>query len=320
VPGVVAFGNSELNRGQRSFAHEFTHLLGQIHNTRTLDQVGWDVGSRLPGNPATNNVTGRVKPMTLNDVQTAGLLTNQAWVDTLTYGAELVNPGIGLGPDASPDALKRRIRRDQLVVQGFFDRSGKKLTSLKPVFRYPWRSEATIPNRRGPFAVRARSERGTLLTVPFDTRVGNDAGAERRGFFEVIVPLSGQVSSIAITNRSGRQTFETRRRPKLAPSIRIVTPKPGARLGAKTRVTWTVKAGSVAVSRLRYQAAYSPDNGRTFVPIGVDLRKTSLTFDSTAIQRSSKRGLIRIFVSDGLNTAYDDVDELSASRGKVRHR
>lgn len=315
VPGVVAFGNSELNRGQRSFAHEFTHLLGQVHNTRLLDQVGWDVGSRLPGNPLTNNVAGRVRPMTLNDVQTAGLLTNQAWVDTLTYGAELVNPGIGLGPDAAPDALKRRIRSDQLVIQGFFNRSGKKLVSLKPVFRYPWRSEASIPFKRGSFVARVRSEQGAVVNVPFEARVGNDAGAERSGFFEVIVPLSGQVSSVSILDRGGRKAFTTVRRQKTAPSVRVVAPKRGAKLGAKTRVAWAVTPGDVPASRLRYQAAYSPDNGRTFVPIGVDLKGTNLTFDSSAIKRSSKRGLIRILVSDGLNTAFADVRGLSASRG-----
>jgi hypothetical protein len=319
VPGVVAFGNSELNRGQRSFAHEFTHLLGQSHNTRTLDQVGWDVGSRLPGNPATNNVSGRVKPMTLNDVQTAGLLTNQAWVDTITYGAELVNPGIGLGPDASPDVVKRRTRSQQLVIQGTFDPSGKKLVSLKPVFRYPWPSEATIPDKQGRFLVQARSTRGTVVSVPFEPRIGNDAGAERSGFFEVIVPLSGQVSSLQITDRTGRRSFAKLSRQKAAPRISIVSPRPGAKLGAKTKVAWAVTGGSAPASSLRFQAAYSPDRGRTFVPIGVDMKGRSLTFDSSAIQQSAGSGLIRVFVSDGLNTSFADVTGLSALRGvKVR--
>jgi hypothetical protein len=317
VPGVAAFGNSELNRGQRSFAHEFTHLLGQNHNNRTLDQVGWDVGARLPGNPATNNVTGRVKPMTLNDIQTPGLLTNQAWVDTITYGAELVNAGIGLGPDATPDARKRRIRSEQLVIQGAFDPTGRKLVRLKPVFRYPWRSEASIPDKRGPFIVRVRSTAGTVVSVPFEARLGNDAGVERFGAFEVIVPLSGQVSSIAIMDRRGRRTFATMRRPKIPPRIRILSPTPGAKLGAKTRVAWAIKAGTTPASQLRYQAAYSPDKGRTFVPIGVDLRGTRLVFDSTSIQRSLRTGLIRVFVSDGLNTSFADATGLSALDGVV---
>jgi hypothetical protein len=315
IPGVVAFGNSELNRGQRSFAHEFTHLLGQVHNTRTLDQVGWDVGSRLPGNPATNNVAGRVKPMTLNDIQTPALLTNQAWVDTLTYGAELVNPGIGLGPDASPDQVKRRLRSRQLVVQGVFDPSGKRLLSLKPVFRYPWTSEATLPDRRGAFMVRVRTASGATVSVPFDARVGNDAGEERRGFFEVMVPVGGQVSSIAITNRQGSRAFGRLSRAKVPPVLRILSPRRGATLAPKTTVTWTVKTGSIPASKLRFQAAYSPDGGRTFVPIGVDLRKPRLTFDSRAIRKSAGRGLIRVFVSDGLNSSFADVTGLSAPAG-----
>lgn len=39
-------------------------------------------------------------------------------------------------------------------------------------------------------------------------------------------------------------------------------------------------------SLLQYQIAYSPNGGASFVPIAVDLRATSFTFDSTQIQRA----------------------------------
>ena len=83
------------------------------------------------------------------------------------------------------------------------------------------------------------------------------------------------------------------------------------------RVAWAITAGTTPASQLRYQAAYSPDKGRTFVPIGVDLRGTRLVFDSTSIQRSLRTGLIRVFVSDGLNTSFADATGLSALDGVV---
>src|SRR5262249_2080037 len=85
ILGFNAFGNTEVTPGQRRYAHELTHNFGLDHNTRNLDQVGWDVGARLNNNWAGNNTTGRVRPTTLFDIQAAGKLTNQAWVDTITY-------------------------------------------------------------------------------------------------------------------------------------------------------------------------------------------------------------------------------------------
>src|SRR5262249_9142501 len=57
VGGFNAFGNTQQTRHQRSYAHELTHNFGLGHNTRAIDQVGWDVGARLPNNPAGNNTT-----------------------------------------------------------------------------------------------------------------------------------------------------------------------------------------------------------------------------------------------------------------------
>jgi hypothetical protein len=41
-----------------------------------------------------------------------------------------------------------------------------------------------------------------------------------------------------------------------------------------------------------------------------------LSFDSTEIQKSGGRGLIRIFTSDGLNTSFADVTGLSTSAAR----
>jgi hypothetical protein len=67
-----------------------------------------------------------------------------------------------------------------------------------------------------------------------------------------------------------------------------------------------------------YQVAYSPNAGRNWVPIAVDLTKTAVIFNSTQIQRSAGRGVLRVFVSDGLNTAYTDVAKLTPTRASYR--
>jgi hypothetical protein len=64
---------------------------------------------------------------------------------------------------------------------------------------------------------------------------------------------------------------------------------------------------------LQFQVAYSPDGGESWVPLAVDVRGTGVTVNTTEIQESRGNGIIRVFVSDGLNTAFADVEELTTS-------
>jgi hypothetical protein len=318
TPGNNAFGNTDPIRGQRSYAHELTHNFGFNHITTTINQVGWDVGARLPNNPAGNNTSGRVKPTTLFDVQVAGQLTNQAWVDTSKYTTLETNTALGFSGGGSPD-VRKKSRKLVAVIQGIFDRSGKKLLLLKPVFRYPWLSQPTPSQREGQYVAVVRTSVGTQK-VAFQPRLQDDPEREvgAFGFFEVMVPAQGVISDVRISDLAGRQTFGRLVRSKLPPRITIVSPRRKAKLSAKTRVVWKVSDSDTSVQRLMYQVAYSPDGGRTFVPVGVDLKARQLVFDSRQIQKSAGRGLIRVFVSDGLNTAFADVGGLSTTAARFR--
>ncbi len=316
IGGNNAFGNSDPVRGQRSYAHELTHNFGFDHITNNIDQVGWDVGARLPNNPAGNNTTGRVKPTTLFDVQVAGQLTNQAWVETAKYTTLQTNTSLGFTAGAGPD-VRRKSRKLVAVIQGRFDRTGKRLISLEPVFRYPWLSQPSVSQREARYAAFVRTSAG-VQKVAFTPGVRDDPSREVEsfGFFEVMVPATGAITSLQIADAAGRQTFGKLVRSKIPPRLRIVSPAPGARLGARTRVVWKVTDSDTTASRLLYQVAYSPDGGRTFVPVGVDLKAPQLVFDSREIQKSSGRGLIRVFVSDGLNTAFADVGGLTTTAAR----
>ena len=318
VNGRNAFGNTQAIRYQRSYAHELTHNLGFTHNAggTPIVETGWDLGGRLVNNPAGNNVTGRVKPSTLFDIMDAGLLTNQAWIHAgrpagSSYTQFLTLPT--LAPDAPDD-----FATEMLVVQGIFDRSGERLLQLKPVFRYPWRSQPTRVQRRDqlPFAVRLETETGPL-TVPFDPLVADDGGKESAvfGFFEVMIPVRGAVRSLTITNASGTRNFGGFQSSTVTPRVEITSPARGTTLGSAARVTARL-ATAPGENRL-YQAAYSWDGGQSFVPIAVDLREPVFTFDATAVPSSAGNGVIRIFVSDGLNMSFTDVDRLTTPGLKI---
>jgi hypothetical protein len=318
IGGRNAFGNTDPVRGQRSYAHELTHNFGLDHNTRSLDQVGWDVGGRLANNPASNNTTGRVKPTTLKDIQVAGLLTNQAFVDTQNYNFLLSSGTLAASPDASPD---KPTNDSVLVVRGIFNPEGTELLRFPPSFRYPWASVAPRPPREGNFLVQVADVTGAITKVPFNARVADDSkeGMSKFGFFEVPVPVTPgrAVASVRITDKDGRREFGALKTSK-PPTIRVTAPAAGAQLGPETKVTWEARDPDTAIDKLMYQVAYSPDAGRTFVPIAVDVpgSQTSITFNSTEIQKSSGTGIIRVFVSDGLNTAFADAAKLSAGAAK----
>jgi hypothetical protein len=102
------------------------------------------------------------------------------------------------------------------------------------------------------------------------------------------------------------------------PQLRVVNPSPGAQLGDRTEVAWELTDADTPLDQIFLQIAYSPDGGETWVPVSVDIPGTlkSVAFDSTQIQKSDGKGIIRVFASDGLNTVSADVTELSATAAK----
>jgi hypothetical protein len=321
VGGNIAFGNTAAERFQRTYAHEFTHNLGFNHPPVDvpIDEVGWDVGARLPGSPAGNNTVGRVKPTTLFDIQVPGLVTNQAWIETSKYISSLGDASLGFGADSdSAGDIRKKLRRSVMSIQGRLDRSGRRLLSIDPVFRYPWLSQPTPSNASGNYIAEVVTATGGVIRAPFDGGLGDDAGEnDVFGTFAVQVAAPRDVRLVRIRDRRTRRILGSNRRGgSRSPRISIVAPRFKARLGKRTRVRYRAVDPDTARASLRFQAAYSPDNGRSFVPIAVGLRGSSFVFDSTQIPRSRGAGVIRVFVSDGLNTSYADVRGLTTTAAR----
>jgi len=249
-------------------------------------------------------------------------VTNQAWIDTITYNALVANAITGGTPDASPDTAKPSPR--VAVIQGIFSREGDRLLTFKPVFRYPWASQPTSRPRDAPsnYVAEVTLEGGEVIRAQFDAlqfEDGERKGGPFRGFFEVMVPVdpNREIVSVRITDLQGQREFGSVRRSQ-PPTINIVSPQPGGALGERTEVSWEAKDPDTPPDQLMFQVAYSPDGGRTWVPVAVDVRGRSATFDSTEIQGSDGSGAIRVFVSDGLNTAVAEVGKLSTRAAKYK--
>ena len=322
VNGFNAFGNTEAVRFQRTYAHELTHNFGRNHVTRDLaPDVGWDNNSRLPNNPAGNNVTGRVKPGTLNDIMTAGILTNQAWIDVEGYNFFLGSAIIG-GPDAGGDREKARPRQRIAVIQGIFNRGGDSLIYLEPIFRFPWLSQQTLTRFTDtPFVVRIIDNAGGVTQTAFNALLGDDRGdKESFGFFEVMVaiPPNREIVGVQIASTKNPNRIFGGFQRSAPPRITIVEPQSGARLGSRTTVKWEVTDPDTPLGDLLFQVAYSPNGGTNWVPIGVDIKGNSFTFNSDEIQNSKESGVIRVYVSDGVNTAFADVTKLVTTAARYQ--
>lgn len=65
---------------------------------------------------------------------------------------------------------------------------------------------------------------------------------------------------------------------------------------------------------LRFSLQYSPDGGKTFVPLAVNLTDQEFVLDPSQIPGSrGQAGLIRLIATDGLNTATTEVNRLRIS-------
>ncbi len=321
TPGFLAFGNTAANRFQRTFAHEVGHNFGMGHNTRTVGDPGWDVGARLPGAPAGNGVpAGRIKSDTLSDIMVGGLLTNQAWIDPTSHGAILAAVAAPGGTTVLlPDTAAAR----PLVVQGVVDPTGRRLLHLWPALRSPWRRLPTPESVRAEFVAEVTDDRGAVTRRRFDAWVSDDDGKNgppERGFFQVVVPVDPgrEVARLRIL-RAGEAAplggFER----TAPPAARLRAPVAGATLDERARLTWEVRDRDTRPSDLSITLAYSHDGGASWMPTAVGLSgsDTTVVVDTRHMARASGNGVLRLIVTDGLNTVTTDVGGLGTPRGQL---
>jgi len=313
--GGYGFSNSDITRGQRTLAHEVGHaLLGGAHNSRTLDQVGWDVLGRLVGTWQGNGVRSRAKPTTLNDIMVPAKLSSEAWIDTQQYKA-LISRLI-----TTPRARTIATLVRQTVIRGtiLVRRIGPPTPlSIGYAYTYPWRVPATrslsgLASTR--LQLTLKTFRGTTLKKTFQQQsVGDQTSEPRVQPFSVPVTVPAGVKSIGVRPLGASRDVIVRTFSRATPVVRIVSPQRGATLSGRMRMRWAASDADTPARSLRYQVAFSNDDGRSFVPVDVDIRGTSLLFDAGSLPSTRGKGVLRIFASDGINSSYTDIGRLSVA-------
>lgn len=335
IPGDAGFGNTQLNRFQRTFAHEVGHLWGQQHNSQSITVVGVDVVNQLK-DPLN---LGPIMPTTKKDVMVAGLLTSDAWVAAITFN-DCINDtrsqctgfdgeGEGEGGGADDAAVVERCLR---IAGETLHREGR--IALVQSQRFD-AVEATPDDPAGDVRVRAYDAAG-VLRHEIRVRTGTSReccaghGLLDATPFHVFVPETVGNAAIARIElrdvRTGR-LLASQERSAAAPVAAVLaiagdvgpgnaTPgaadakgEPDPVLGGEIEVRFaaTDPDGDPLVANL----LYSPDGGNAWVPLGVNLDvvdgENVFRFPSGNVPRSRGiEGIVKLRVSDGLNVSDEE--------------
>ncbi|MFO0874548.1 MAG: CARDB domain-containing protein [Phycisphaerales bacterium] len=343
IPGEAAFGNTDLTRFQRTFAHELGHLVGLVHNTSTIGTNGIDVEHHLL---QTQNIA-QLFPTTKKDIMYAGQLTNAAFVNQASFNKFIADSrvqcsadGEGGGGPGGPDAPAAPVGGALLRVSGGYAHEAG-TAWIDPVFEVRHES-LSVDDPNGDIAVVCRAANGAALwTVRLDTTRGREACVEQHpGSPEfvkaqcvyVIVPreVDGTlVASAEIVDVAAQRTLAQRARSASAPTATITSvasvaapapvgaanapaPAPGIgqpnALTGTVRVTWT--ASDPDGDELTHHLLYSRDEGASWLPLVVNLVGNSFDFDASSVPASvGTHAWFKLVTSDGFNSVDSPVME-----------
>jgi hypothetical protein len=89
------------------------------------------------------------------------------------------------------------------------------------------------------------------------------------------------------------------------PTVKVVSPNGGEDIHGSQIISWI--ANDADGDKLHFDVLYSPSGGRNWIPLVLGNDNSSFLLETTQIQGSDS-ALIKVVVSDGVNTAYDESD------------
>lgn len=303
----VSFGNTQLERFQRTMAHEFGHNFGLNHNTTTMNTIGVDVERQLH---ITQNLP-LIKASSLKDIMYAGLLTHEAWVAASSYNFFLNSSHFD-----SPLKDLEQVT-GPLFVAGEWNRATGGL-SLSDLFTLP-AGRPTDPDLGGTadLVVRAFTGDTLIAELPLAARGTGDACADseapaaRAGFFAIVDLHGARPDRLEISAAPGKSaaTLQLLRSPSV-PAVSFVSPV-GPGVDGQVHVEW--KASDADGDPLSFYLRYTPDGSR-WIPILTSTDATSIDVDLTQLPRlHAGQGRFQVLASDGLNTASAQTGALQPS-------
>jgi hypothetical protein len=302
----VAAGDAHPEFGRSVFAQELGHdfVFNIEHYDGMIGEVGWDVLGRTRGDFPARHVRKR----DVWDLMTpSNKGTVRHWVrpgpDEIATWLSVLNSA-----EAYSAFSPRKCPQGAAPPQPFFPISG----GIPPDPNQPAYLHATselmravdlTPGTTGAGEVRTYDALGSLL---YSTRFGiGSTGDGTPWVFGTAVPAGPDVHEIRLYVDDVLQ--DTLTRTAYAPEVHITSPQPGTVLTSTLTVEWD--AGDNDGDELSTSVLYSHDGGTSWVPLGAP-KSGSRVVSSTADLAAGTSAMVKVMVSDGMNTASDSAGNL----------
>jgi hypothetical protein len=308
IPGDVAFGNTQLVRFQRTFAHEMGHLLGRGHNSLSINTVGVDVEHQLRFTQGLS----QIMPDSKRDIMVAGQQTEVAWVAQQSYSVFLDDDRLQCSLPATATG-----GMDVLRVMGLYDPmtgafeemtilplSGKELSPSKEdgtLTLQAYTNASVSPQFSETF------EMSIGLPASMDCASDSEHDVDHPVLVKAYIPakLAGGnalVDNITLSEKAtGRVVFAANRSAH-APEAQLEPLPQGATHNQQLTIEW--QGSDADGDDLSYYLQYSHNNGKSWVPLVTGTSETSFTFDVDEVPASTHgEGVVRLLATDGFHSS-----------------
>jgi hypothetical protein len=229
------------------------------------------------------------------------------WLSDFTY--EALMDTFKAGPVLTAADPRSVDQTDRLLVVGTIDPETNEV-NLQPLFVIPNAGDVK-PRQPGDYTILLRAADGSVRArypfTPERYEGGPDDNPDRDVNLLAInelVPFVSGTAQVAIVGPQGvLASVQAGANP---PSVTVLSPNGGEVFsGDEIAVSWT--ASDPDGDPLTFNVQYSPDNGATWGMVAQNLTGTSATLDATNFA-AGNQGRVRVWVSDGINTASDQSD------------
>jgi hypothetical protein len=228
------------------------------------------------------------------------------WVSELHYKRLLsfIDGGGGVGSTRPAELAERtQVAADEIVmVNGLVALQPAGTSLLEPIYRFNSPRNIDLPATGTHQAVFEGSAGQVLATYSFTPPITSDGPGVPTAPFSLVLPWAAGTTKISV--KKDGQTLASRQASTNTPLVTITSPNGGETLNAATtQVQWSANDADPGTS-LRYMLQFSSDNGTTWKTLATDVSSTNYTLERKNMPGTTN-GLIRVFATDGFNTASD---------------
>lgn len=301
--------------------HELGHNLDRNHSCELYGSPD-DLDENYPydcniANAPDNKIYGyygfdiqRKKVLSPKDYGDIMSYRGSRWISNYTYEALFKNL---TATSSYVSILASSSQKDVLLVSGSIDRINNR-TTFRPSYVLQ-NIEFIYQSGIGSYSLELKDDKNNiLLTHSFEPPSIISDGESKNGvsYFNEFIPYYSETKTIILKYDSMELASITVS--NNIPNVKVISPNGGENISGIVNIKWN--ASDVDGDKLYYMIEYSPNNGNSWHTLAIDFEGTTYSLNTNYLQGTTQ-GLIRVTVSDGVNTASDVSDAVFTVPKKV---